>query len=52
MNKSLLIAGLACVALAACTKNEVVSVAPDQEITFQTIETKAASSFKQTNIFT
>ena len=52
MKKSLIIAGLACVALAACTKNEVVSVAPDQEITFQTIETKAASSFKQTNIFT
>ncbi len=43
MKKSLIIAGLACVALAACTKNEVVSVAPDQEITFQTISTKAAS---------
>ena len=42
MKKSLIIAGLACVALAACTKNEVVSVAPDQEITFQTISTKAA----------
>ena len=36
MKKSLIIAGLACIALAACTKNEVVSVAPDQEITFQT----------------
>ena len=52
MKKSLIIAGLACVVLAACTKIEVVSVAPDQEITFQTIETKAASSFKQTNTFT
>ena len=43
MKKSLLIAGLACVALAACTKNEVVSVAPDQEITFQTAINKAST---------
>ncbi|MGM9780899.1 MAG: hypothetical protein ACI3Y7_03495 [Candidatus Cryptobacteroides sp.] len=51
MKKSLIIAGLACVALAACTKNEVVSVAPDQEITFQTIETKAASGFNTDHAF-
>lgn len=51
MKKSLIIAGLACVALAACTKNEVVSVAPDQEITFQTIETKAASGFNTNHAF-
>lgn len=43
MKKSLIIAGLACVALAACTKNEVVSVAPDQEITFQTAINKAST---------
>lgn len=43
MKKSLLIAGLAYVALAACTKNEVVSVAPDQEITFQTAINKAST---------
>ena len=51
MKKSLIIAGLACVALAACTKNEVVSVAPDQEITFQTISTKAASAMHTDNKF-
>lgn len=43
MKKSLIIAGLACLALAACTKNEVVSVAPDQEITFQTAINKAST---------
>lgn len=43
MKKSLILAGLACVALAACTKNEVVSVAPDQEITFQTAINKAST---------
>ncbi|MDD5819133.1 MAG: fimbrillin family protein [Bacteroidales bacterium] len=53
MKKSLLIAGLACVALAACTKNEVVSVAPDQEITFQTLSTKADPTvgFNINNVF-
>lgn len=51
MKKSLIFAGLACVALASCTKNEVKSVAPDQEITYQTIETKAASGFDKSNIF-
>ena len=46
MKKNLFIAAAACVALAACTKNEVKPVEMDQEITFQTINTKAASAFK------
>ena len=45
MKKNLFIAAAACVALAACTKNEVKPVEMDQEITFQTINTKTASAF-------
>lgn len=52
MKKYLLIAATACVALAACTKNEVKPVVADQEITFQTIGTKAAAiAYKDTNTF-
>ena len=46
MKKYLLFATAACAALAACTKNEVKPVELDQEITYQTIDTKAASAFK------
>ena len=45
MKKNLFIAAAACVALAACTKNEVKPVEIDQEITYQTINTKTASAF-------
>ena len=50
--KFYLIAAAACAALAACSKNEVAPVDVDQEITYQTIETKAASGFKDANKFT
>ena len=40
--KFYLIAAAACAALAACSKNEVAPVDVDQQITYQTIETKAA----------
>ena len=43
MKKYLLIAATACVALAACTKNEVRPVSADQEITFETAVYKASS---------
>ena len=43
MKKYLLIAATACVALAACTKNEVRPVSTDQEITFETAVYKASS---------
>lgn len=43
MKKYLLIAATACVALAACTKNEVKPVVADQEITFETAVYKASS---------
>ena len=49
--KFYLIAAAACAALAACSKNEVAPVDVDQEITYQTIETKAASGFKDDNKF-
>ena len=52
MKKNLFIAAAACVALAACTKNEVKPVEMDQEITYQTITTKAASSFASNRHFT
>lgn len=52
MKKYFLIAAAACVALAACTKNEVKPVEVDQEITYQTIDTKAASSFASNRHFT
>ena len=43
MKKFTLIALSACVALAACTKNEVRPVSTDQEITFETAVYKASS---------
>lgn len=52
MKKNLFIAAAACVALAACTKNEVKPVEIDQEITYQTITTKTASSFASDRHFT
>ena len=51
MKKYLLIAATACLALAACTKNEVRPVSTDQEITFKTISTKAAEAYATTNTF-
>ena len=51
MRNYLFIAAAACVALAACTKNEVKPVEVEQEITYQTIDTKAASSFSTSNAF-
>ncbi|MGM9752820.1 MAG: hypothetical protein ACI3ZK_02055 [Candidatus Cryptobacteroides sp.] len=51
MKKYFLTAVAACVALAACTKNEIKPVEVDQEITYQTIDTKAASSFSTSNKF-
>lgn len=52
MKKYILIAAVASVALAACTKNEVKPVEVDQEITYQTINTKAASTFASDRHFT
>ena len=52
IKKYILIAAVASVALAACTKNEVKPVNVDQEITYQTINTKAASSFESDRHFT
>lgn len=43
MKKYLLIAATACLALVACTKNEVRPVNVDQEITFQAVVDKAAT---------
>ncbi|MGN1225982.1 MAG: fimbrillin family protein [Candidatus Cryptobacteroides sp.] len=43
MKKYLFIAAAACVALAACTKNEVNPVGADQEITFETAVNKAST---------
>ena len=43
MKKYIVIAIAACVALAACTKNEVRPVSTDQEITFETAVYKASS---------
>lgn len=43
MKKNIIIALAACVALAACTKNEVKPVNVDQEITFQAVVDKAAT---------
>lgn len=51
MKKYLLFATAACAALAACTKNEVKPVEIDQEITYQTINTKAASAFSTSHKF-
>lgn len=52
MKNYLFIAAAACVALAACTKNEVKPVEVDQEITYQTIDTKASSHFASDKHFT
>lgn len=52
MKKYLLFATAVCAALAACTKNEVKPVEIDQGITYQTITTKAASSFASDRHFT
>lgn len=41
MNKHIFYIAAACVALASCVKNEVRVNAPDKEITFQTVSTKA-----------
>ena len=43
MKKNIIIAIAACVALAACTKNELKPVNVDQEITFQTVVNKAST---------
>ena len=51
MKKYLLFATAACAALAACTKNEVKPVEMDQEITYQTINTKVASAFSTSHKF-
>ena len=51
MKKYLLIAATACLALAACTKNEVRPVSTDQEITFKTVGTKAAEAYGTGNTF-
>lgn len=44
MKNYLFIAAAACVALAACTKNEVKPVEVEPEITYQTISTKAGTA--------
>lgn len=51
MKKYILTAAVASVALASCTKNEVKPVEMDQEITYQTIDTKAASAFSTSHKF-
>lgn len=49
MNKHLFYIAAACVALASCVKNEVRVNAPDKEITFQTVSTKAGGAAFETN---
>lgn len=51
MNKHIFYIAAACVALASCVKNEVRVNAPDQEITFQTVSTKAGAAFNKDNHF-
>lgn len=51
MKKYIMVAAVASVALASCTKNEVKPVEIDQEITYQTINTKAASAFSKDHKF-
>lgn len=51
MNKSIFYISAACVALASCVKNEVRVNAPDKEITFQTVSTKAGAAFNKGNHF-
>lgn len=50
MNKHFFYIAAACVALASCVKNEVRVNAPDKEITFQTVSTKA-NAFNQEHKF-
>lgn len=49
--KRFFLAALAIAAIASCTKNEVVSVPEQSEITFQTVATKAAQPFDTDNKF-
>lgn len=49
--KKFTIAALAIVSLAACTKSELVDQTPAQEITYQTLTTKAAKPFDVNNKF-
>lgn len=49
--KKFTIAALAIVSLAACTKSELVDQTPAQEITYQTLTTKAAQPFDVNNKF-
>lgn len=51
MNKHIFYIAAACAALASCVKNEVRVNAPDQEITFQTVSTKAVAAFNKGNHF-
>ena len=51
MNKHIFYIAAACVALASCVKNEVRVNAPDQEITFQTVSTKAGEAFDKGHKF-
>lgn len=49
MNKHIFYIAAACAALASCVKNEVRVDAPDKEITFQTVSTKAGGTAFNTN---
>ena len=49
MNKHIFYIAAACAALASCVKNEVRVNAPDKEITFQTVSTKAGGAAFETN---
>ena len=51
MNKHIFYIAAACVALASCVKNEVRVNAPDKEITFQTVSTKAGIAFDTNHKF-
>ena len=51
MNKHIFYIAAACAALASCVKNEVRVNAPDKEITFQTVSTKAGAAFNDANHF-
>lgn len=52
MNKHIFYIAAACAALASCVKNEVRVNAPDKEITFQTVSTKAGgAAFNNTHKF-
>lgn len=51
MNKHIFYIAAACTALASCVKNEVRVNAPDKEITFQTVSTKAGDPFNTNNHF-